>query len=75
LAPLGGVVFVVLFVIGTLFLFSGAPSGDDPPAIILGILSLASVIFFPQFLWLLWVLVVSVVMFLKPARYGGAVAV
>jgi hypothetical protein len=31
-APLGGVVFVVLFVIGTLFLFSGAPSGDDPPA-------------------------------------------
>lgn len=31
-APLGGIVFVVLFVIGTLFLFSGAPSGDDPPA-------------------------------------------
>jgi hypothetical protein len=36
---------------------------------------LASVIFFPQFLWLLWALVVSVVIFLKPARYGGAVAV
>src|SRR5919198_121054 len=31
-APLGGVVFVVLFVIGTILLFSGAPSGDDPPA-------------------------------------------
>jgi hypothetical protein len=31
-APLGGLVFVVLFVIGTIFLFSGAPSGDDPPA-------------------------------------------
>lgn len=30
-APLGGVVFVVLFVIGTIFLFSGAPSGDDSP--------------------------------------------
>jgi hypothetical protein len=31
-APLGGLVFVVLFVIGTILLFSGAPSGDDPPA-------------------------------------------
>ena len=31
-APLGGIVFVALFVIGTLFLFSGAPSGNDPPA-------------------------------------------
>ena len=31
-APLTGLVFVVLFVIGTLFLFSGAPSGDDPPS-------------------------------------------
>jgi hypothetical protein len=31
-APLGGILFVVLFVIGTLFLFSGEPSGDDPPA-------------------------------------------
>src|SRR2546423_6365839 len=31
-AALGGVVFVVLFVIGTVLLFSGAPSGDDPPA-------------------------------------------
>jgi hypothetical protein len=28
-----------------------------------GILSLASVIFFPQFLFLLWILVVSVVLF------------
>jgi len=207
-APLGGAVFVVLFVIGTLFLFSGAPSGDDPPAkytawfassshrdrinvgwiliglgvffllwfigalrryvsaidgdgfltsivgiggtiyaalaltavalnqgirtmnddtfqhrvypelvhaaddagwvihasgavgmaamiiaasaafmsrgvwprwagwlsIVIGILSLASVVFFPQFLWLLWVLVVSVVMFLRPARFAGPVA-
>jgi hypothetical protein len=31
-APLGGAVFVILFVIGTILLFSGAPSGDDPPA-------------------------------------------
>jgi hypothetical protein len=29
---LGGALYVVLFVIGTLLLFSGAPSGDDPPA-------------------------------------------
>lgn len=31
-APLGGVAFVILFVIGTILLFNGAPSGDDPPA-------------------------------------------
>lgn len=31
-ASAGGVLYVVLFVIGTIFLFSGAPSGDDPPA-------------------------------------------
>jgi hypothetical protein len=31
-AALGGALYVVLFVIGTLFMFSGAPSGDDPPA-------------------------------------------
>jgi hypothetical protein len=31
-AALGGVVFVILFVIGTVLLFDGAPSGDDPPA-------------------------------------------
>lgn len=31
-AALGGAVFVILFVIGTILLFSGAPSGDDPPA-------------------------------------------
>jgi hypothetical protein len=31
-AALGGALFTVLFVIGTLFLYSGAPGGDDPPA-------------------------------------------
>ncbi len=31
-APLGGVAFVILFVIGTILLFNGAPTGDDPPA-------------------------------------------
>jgi hypothetical protein len=31
-AALGGAVFVILFVIGTILLFSGAPSGDDTPA-------------------------------------------
>jgi hypothetical protein len=31
-AALGGLVYVVLFVIGTILLFSGAPSGDSAPA-------------------------------------------
>lgn len=31
-ASAGGVLYVVLFVIGTIFSFDGAPSGDDPPA-------------------------------------------
>jgi hypothetical protein len=31
-AALGGAIYVVLFVIGTIFMFSGAPQGDDPPA-------------------------------------------
>jgi hypothetical protein len=31
-ASLGGVAFVVLFVIGTLLMFSNTPMGDDPPA-------------------------------------------
>ena len=37
--------------------------------IAVGILSLASIVFFPQFLFLLWILVVSVLMFLRPERY------
>ena len=39
--------------------------------IVAGILSIASIVFFPQFLYLLWVLIVSIVMFLRPARYGA----
>jgi hypothetical protein len=39
-----------------------------------GILSLAAVAFFPQFLFLAWILVVSVVMFLRPARYEPVAA-
>ena len=31
-AALAGVVFVALFVIGTLLMFSGTPMGDDPPS-------------------------------------------
>ena len=31
-ASLGGVAFVVLFVIGTLLMFSDTPMGDDPPS-------------------------------------------
>src|SRR6266480_3559365 len=40
--------------------------------IVMGVLALASIVFFPQFLFLLWILVVSIVMFLRPARYGPA---
>jgi hypothetical protein len=42
--------------------------------IIVGILSLASVVFFPQFLFLLWILIVSVLMFLRPERYEPVTA-
>jgi hypothetical protein len=31
-AALGGIVYVVLFIVGTILLFSGAPDGDAPPA-------------------------------------------
>jgi hypothetical protein len=37
-----------------------------------GIVSLASIVFFPQFVFLLWVLIVSLVLFLRPARYAAA---
>jgi hypothetical protein len=37
--------------------------------IVIGVLSLAAIVFFPQFLFLLWILVVSVLMFLRPAKY------
>jgi hypothetical protein len=42
--------------------------------VIVGVLTLASIIFFPQFLFLAWVLVVSLLMFLRPDRYIGAPA-
>ena len=35
-AALGGLVYVVLFVVGTILLFSGAPSGDSAPAKFIG---------------------------------------
>jgi hypothetical protein len=31
-AALGGIVYVILFIVGTILLFSGAPDGDAPPA-------------------------------------------
>jgi hypothetical protein len=40
--------------------------------VIVGVLALASLVFFPQFLFLAWVLVVSLLMFLRPDRYAGA---
>jgi hypothetical protein len=42
--------------------------------IVVGVLTLASVAFFPQFLFLAWILVVSILMFLRPARYEAATA-
>jgi hypothetical protein len=42
--------------------------------IVAGVLSLASIIFFPQFLFLAWILVVSILMFLRPARYEPVAA-
>jgi hypothetical protein len=38
--------------------------------VIIGVLSLASIVFFPQFLFLAWVLVVSLLMLLRPNRYA-----
>jgi hypothetical protein len=35
--------------------------------VVVGILSLGSVVFFPQFLFLLWILIVSIMMFLRSA--------
>ena len=42
--------------------------------IVIGVLSLAAIVFFPQFLFLLWILVVSVLMFLRPAKYEPVTA-
>ncbi|MDX6386509.1 MAG: hypothetical protein QOD85_311 [Gaiellaceae bacterium] len=41
--------------------------------VVVGILSLASVAFFPQFLFLLWILIVSILMFLRSAPGRTAV--
>jgi hypothetical protein len=49
------------------------PSWAGWLGIIVGVLSIASIAFFPQFLYLAWVLIVSIVMFLRPARYGSGV--
>ncbi|MDX6401807.1 MAG: hypothetical protein QOF27_2413, partial [Gaiellaceae bacterium] len=40
---------------------------------VVGILSLASVAFFPQFLFLLWILIVSIMMFLRSTPTARAV--
>jgi hypothetical protein len=45
------------------------PSWAGWLGIAIGVLSLAAIAFFPQFLFLAWILVVSVLMFLRPARY------
>jgi hypothetical protein len=45
------------------------PSWAGWVGIVIGVLSLAAIVFFPQFLFLAWILVVSVLMFLRPERY------
>jgi hypothetical protein len=48
------------------FMWAGAwPSWAGWLGIVVGILSLASIAFFPQFLFLAWILVVSILMFLR----------
>jgi hypothetical protein len=47
------------------------PSWAGWLGIVVGVLSIGSIVFFPQFLYLAWVLIVSIVMFLRPARYGA----
>jgi hypothetical protein len=37
--------------------------------VVVGVLSLASIAFFPQFLFLAWILVVSIPMFFRAERY------
>jgi hypothetical protein len=37
--------------------------------IVVGILSLGAIAFFPDFLFLLWILAVSLLMFIRPERY------
>jgi hypothetical protein len=53
------------------FMIRGAwPKWAGWVGIVVGVLALGAIAFFPQFLFLLWILVVSVMMFLRPARYG-----
>jgi hypothetical protein len=48
------------------FMWAGTwPTWAGWLGVVAGILSLASVVFFPQFLFLLWILIVSILMFLR----------
>ncbi|MFL5970270.1 MAG: hypothetical protein ACJ74L_11795 [Gaiellaceae bacterium] len=56
------------------FMWRGVwPSWAGWIGVVVGILSLGSIAFFPQWLFLLWVLVVSLVLFLRPARYEATI--
>ena len=49
------------------FMWGGVwPTWAGWVGVLVGILTLASIAFFPQFLFLLWILVVSIVLFLRP---------
>ena len=49
------------------FMWGGVwPTWAGWVGVLVGILSLGSIAFFPQFLFLLWILVVSIVLFLRP---------
>jgi hypothetical protein len=48
------------------FMWAGSwPTWAGWLGVVVGILSLASIVFFPQFLFLLWILIVSILMFLR----------
>ena len=47
------------------------PSWAGWVGVVVGILTLFSVAFFPQPLFLLWILIVSVLLFMRPARYAA----
>src|SRR5204863_405118 len=82
-SPLGGILYVVLFVIGVIVMFDGEPGSDASPAKVIAYYSKSShrdkiaiawiiaglgVIFFPQAASGIWILVVSGGMFIRGMR-------
>jgi hypothetical protein len=65
----------VMIIAASLAFMRGAwPRWAGILGVVVGVLSLAAIVFFPQFLFLAWVLVVSALMVLRPDRYAAASA-